>query len=51
METPSVAAGLVTLKWFCSCVPSDRGAPLFKVSPSHAKSRSAEGEGSRRVTP
>jgi hypothetical protein len=31
----------VTLKWFCSRVPSARGSPLFNLS-----QREAEGEGS-----
>jgi hypothetical protein len=34
------------LRWFCSCVPSDRGSPLLNLS-----RKEAEGEGSRRVTP
>jgi hypothetical protein len=37
---------VVTLKWVCSRVPSDRGSPLLNLS-----RREAEGEGSRRVTP
>jgi hypothetical protein len=54
MEIPSLGGWTVILKVF-SRVPSDRGAPLFILSqreaegersPSHAKSRPAEGEGS-----
>jgi hypothetical protein len=41
---------VVTLKWFCSRVPSARGSPLLNLSRREAEgegSHAADGEGSR----